>query len=140
MSKKKSTSFTDTDIVIRETVVEPPVDTVSEPESSFEHIFGTALGTKSANVELENAEPKPVVNNYVIETVSVPKRSGRKATTSFPIADLEAGSEQSFLVPSTDVKKTTTKIRTFAYRNGFKVILRTEGDGTVQGIRVWRKK
>lgn len=111
VSKKKTSQFTDADFVVK--AVSPEV--VSEPEGKAEE-----------------------VTDFTIEEVEIPKRSGRKATNTFPIDKLTAGSNQSFLVPSTpeDVKKVTTRIRQFSYRNDYKVVLRTEE----KGIRVWRAK
>lgn len=73
---------------------------------------------------------------YPLEEVAIPKRPGRKSQLAYPIAEMEPGSSQSFLVPAeaADVKNVTSSIRAFAYRNNFKVILRHEATG----VRVWR--
>ena len=114
MSKKKTNAFTDGDYVVKP----------QEPKTLEQ-------------IETELVEEGIVVEGgFRIEAVPVPKRAGRKAIHSFPIEKLTPGSKQSFLVTSTpeDLKKTLTRIRTFAYRNDFKVILRTENGG----VRVWR--
>ena len=110
MSKKSSKQFTDGDIVIQERPV-PPVPSDSE------------------EVHVEN--------NFVIEEKDVPKRSGRKSTLNYPIDKLTSGSKESFLVPVTNnrEKNVFSSIRTFAFRNKYKVILRVEENG----VRVWRK-
>jgi len=114
VAKKKTAQFTDSDFVVK--AVEP-----TEPQAEREVALSPALGS-----------------GFVIEDVAIPKRSGRKPSNIYPINQLEAGSEQSFLVPSSpeEIQKITTRIRTFAYRNDFNVILRTEENG----VRVWRKK
>lgn len=77
-------------------------------------------------------------HEFQIEEKDIPKRPGRRASLTYPIAQLEAGSEQCFTVPATTetVKKVLTSIRTYAYRNGFRVILRQ----SPYGVDVWRKK
>lgn len=122
MSKRKSTAFTDSDYVIKSTI--PTLEEVAQElvqEGVVEKELQSTLGS-----------------GFVIENVPVPKRAGRKAVHTFPVAQLTPGSEQSFLVPSKpeDVKKTLTRIRTFAYRNDLKVTLRQEENG----VRVWRAK
>lgn len=113
--KKKSTSFTDSDIMIQ-AQPDPEIPVVEPIES---HVSST-----------------PTVQGYVFETKPVPKRAGKKDTLDYPINQLIPGSPVSFLVPATKdrIKQVTTSIRTFAYRNGFNVTLRPED----AGIRVWR--
>ena len=119
MSKTKSNAFTDTDIVIR--AVEP-----------------IAL-----NDDQELSEP---VTAFVIQNVEIPRRATSRASLQYPIGTLEAGSTQSFFVPAAlgKMKNVASSIRTFAYRNEFKVILRQEfmdmEPAYAIGIRVWRKK
>jgi hypothetical protein len=111
MAKRKTQAFTDADYVIHETA------------GAFESRVAE--------------EPLPVANNFVIEEHDIPKRSGRKGTLTYPIADLKSGSKQSFLVPTTpeNIKNVTSSIRTFAFRHDLKVTLRAEATG----VRVWRK-
>jgi len=70
--------------------------------------------------------------------IPTPKRRGRKAVLSYPIAGLTPGTDESFLVDVApeSVKKVSMSIRTFAYRHGMRVIIRPAEDW---GIRVWRK-
>jgi hypothetical protein len=107
MSNKKSSQFTDTDYVVK------PVE---EPEEF----------------------PKESFPGFDIEEVAIPKRTGRKPVNVYPIDKLEAGSTQSFLVPSKpdEFKNNNIRVRTYAYKHGFKVILRNEENG----VRVWRKQ
>ncbi len=107
MAKKHSNAFTDSDIVIREQAA---------PEIP--------------------AEPVTTISGYVFETKAIPNRTGKKGTLDYPISELTAGSPVSFLVPATpeNFQRVTASIRTYAYRKGFTVTLRTD-DG---GIRVWR--
>lgn len=105
-------------------------------------------GEESTTVATETASADATVNNesavksdstgYVIEEVSLPKRSGRKGSLDYPIAQLEAGTSQSFKVPATSdtIKAVTASIRAFAYRHDHTVVIRAESDG----VRVWRKK
>ena len=79
---------------------------------------------------------------FPIEEVAIPKRSSVKKTLTYPIGTLKAGSNQSFFVPTNpnNVKAITSSIRTFAYRNSFKVIIRQEKTDVAEGVRVWRKE
>jgi hypothetical protein len=105
-----------------------PVVTATE---SAEVAATVTDGTEITETLTDNA-----TKTFAIETVSVPKRSGRKASLEFPLAQLTPGSDQSFKVPATDdkVKAVTASVRAYAYRNGFNVTLRPEAGG----IRVWR--
>jgi len=109
--KQTSKAFTDTDFVVRAT--EPP---------AFEEDIDAAEDT----------------GGFKIEQVDIPKRSNVKKTLVYPIGTLKAGSKDSFFVPTTPetAKAITSSIRTFAYRNGFKAIIRQEK----LGVRVWRKE
>ena len=74
-----------------------------------------------------------------ITEVPIPNRPGRKATLDYPVDQLEPDSEESFYIedtPDRSTKSLKMSVRTFAYRNGFRVIIREEADG----IRVWRKR
>jgi len=115
---KKVKTFTDSDFVVR----------TQEPGDNVEPTIAETAVTEST--------PVKVSVSFKIEEIAIPKRTGRGKTLSYPIADLTPGSLQSFLVPATadTMKKVQASIRTFAYRNGFKVTLRPE-DGCV---RVWR--
>jgi hypothetical protein len=121
MSKKRQTGFTDGDFVIQP--ANPPV--LDEQENPA--------------LVLESADAVGIVSmgDYVIEKVPIPGRKGRKGTVTFPIAALIPGTDDSFLVPSSSEKqaKVAGSIRTYAHRQGFKVVLRTEQSG----VRVWRK-
>ena len=119
MSKTKSNAFTDSDFVVKE----------QEPSWSER----LAKATKDAPV-----------TEFAIQNVEIPRRTTSRASLQYPIGTLEAGSTQSFFVPAAldKLKNVTARIRQFAYRNKFKVILRQEPstDGLKTGIRVWRKK
>jgi hypothetical protein len=121
--KKKTHAFTDADFVVQ-----------AQPEPKLDAYISSL---ESAPVTETNAEPVGT-SGIVIEKVPVPKRGGRKPNITFPIDKLTAGTEDSFLVPAKpeDVKKVTARIRTFAYKHDFRVILRSEATG----VRVWRKK
>ena len=87
--------------------------------------------------EYQDSEPLKVTNAFTITEVPIPT-STRTRTLTYPIGTLKAGSNESFYVPVENIvsfKSTAASIRTFGYRNGFKVIIREEG----LGIRVWRK-
>ncbi len=76
---------------------------------------------------------------FAIEEVSIPKNSRvGVARLEYPVADLTAGSNQSFLIPATpeEVKKVSASVRAFAYRNDLKVTLRYDSENA--GVRVWR--
>ncbi len=113
MAKRTVKSFTDADFVVKE---QPA------PE----------IGASSPIV--------PTIDGFVFSTKPIPKRGGKKGEVKYPIASLEVGTDQSFFVPALadKIKNTLASIRTFAYRNEFKVVLRTE-DGDMTGVRVWRK-
>lgn len=116
MGKRRTTRFTDTDVVIKPQP-DPPA-----PEDATETLAGT---------------PTTGASKFTIEEVDVPGRRGRSTRLSYPVSSLVAGSKQSFFVPATPEKlaKVTTSVRTFSQRNGITVIIRNvEG-----GIRVWRK-
>ena len=110
MSRKKTTQFTDSDFVVQ---------AQTEPSTA-------------TTVPVETKQPE----TFTIEEREIPQRT-RKNTLAYPIGSLTPGSNQSFPVPTTPdkVKNTLSSIRTFAFRNGFKVTLRQDGDV----IRVWRK-
>jgi hypothetical protein len=116
MAKVKSKSFTDGDFVIQ-----------AQPAPE--------IGASSPII--------PTIDGFVFESKPIPKRGGKKGEVKYPIASLQSGTEQSFFVPAAagKLKNVTSSIRTFAYRNDFKVVLRTENDdkGAVTGVRVWRK-
>lgn len=111
MSKKPMKAFTDTDFVMT----------------------ARKEGIEDANKAIEADKAN---QRFVFANVPIPARTGRKAELSYPIGTLAAGTEQSFFVETKDHKKTTASIRTFAYRNDFKVIIRSEAEG----VRVWRKQ
>ena len=119
MSKTKSNAFTDSDFVVK------------EQEPSFWE-------------QLADAAKNAPVTAFAIQNVEIPRRSTSRVSLQYPIGTLEAGSTQSFFVPAAldKLKNVTARIRQFAYRNDFKVILRqeTSTDGLKTGIRVWRKK
>ena len=108
------------------------------------------MAKKNSNTSvLAGADSTPVVNEsaiadttatvgYVIEEVALPKRSGRKGSLDYPIAQLTAGTKQSFKVPATadTAKAVTASIRAYAYRHDHTVVIRSEAGG----VRVWRKK
>ena len=111
MAKQSSRAFTDTDFVML---------TPEEPDTFDEDVDAVETG------------------GFKIEEVEIPKRSSVKKTLAYPIGTLKAGSNQSFFVPTTPetAKAVTSSIRTFAYRNGFKAVIRQEK----LGVRVWRKQ
>jgi len=119
--KQTSKAFTDTDFVMR--AQDPP------------HIL--ELEGKDLLDDIEKAS-----SGFKIEEVEIPKRSSVKKTLTYPIGTLKAGSNQSFFVPTNpnNVKAITSSIRTFAYRNSFKVIIRQEKTDVAEGVRVWRKE
>jgi hypothetical protein len=82
------------------------------------------------------------VNGYEIEEVELPKRKGRGAILSYPIAALEANSKQSFIqqVGESTVKNVKASIRQFAKRNGYTVSLAEEIKEGQEFIRVWRTR
>jgi hypothetical protein len=124
MSRKSSNAFTDTDFVMK-TPEEP-----DEPENPAD-----ADGFVAP--EYQDSEPLEVTNAFTIEEVAIPRRS-RAKTLTYPIHMLKAGSSDSFLVPigHASPKAVAASVRTFGYRNGFKVIIQNENNG----IRVWRKE
>jgi hypothetical protein len=127
MSKKTMKAFSDSDVVIKE----QPTPEVPGEEVVPETF--TATPTTSAS---------PTGEEFIFASVDIPKRTGRGSKLSYPINVLVAGSKDSFLVPASPdkFKNVTASIRTYAYRNGFKVTLRNENtDGSTQGVRVWRK-
>jgi hypothetical protein len=92
---------------------------------------------ESAEVSTDEAEaPKPA---FTIVEREIPTRPGRKASLSYPIADLVPGTKQAFFVAAIGdaVKKTVASLRTFAKRQGFKVVIRE--DAAEGGVFVWRK-
>ncbi len=107
--KQTSKAFTDTDFVMK---------TPEEPEFPTED-----SGTQG---------------EFPIEEVEIPRRSSVKKTLHYPIGTLTAGSNESFFVPSNENNRAAiiSRIRTFAYRNDFKVITRQ----VTGGVRVWRKE
>ena len=117
MGKAKLKVFTDRDIVVQAQPDPPfPVD-ATDPVEPITQIVS--------------------MGDYKIERIPIPRRSGRKGIITFPIAALTPDTEDSFLVPALgEVQaKIAGSIRTYANRQGFKVVLRTEQSG----VRVWRK-
>jgi hypothetical protein len=125
MSRKSSNAFTDTDFVMK-TLEKPDPEEQDEPENPADADGFIAPA-------YEDSEPV----GYKIEEIAIP-RSSRAKTLEYPIHMLKAGSNDSFLVPVgyAAPKAVAASIRTFGYRNGFKVIIREENNG----IRVWRKE
>jgi hypothetical protein len=119
--KQTSKAFTDSDFVIK--AKEAPI---SEQTQGYIDVI-KGIGAES--------------REFPIEEVDIPRRSSAKKTLTYPIGTLKAGSNQSFFVPTTPdtAKAVTSSIRTLAYRNGFKVIIRQEKTDVVEGMRVWRK-
>ena len=112
MSKTKSNTFTDTDIVIR---AMEHYQELSEPVTAF----------VIQNVEIPRRSTSRASLQYPIGTLEA------GSTQSFFVpAALDK------------LKNVTARIRQFAYRNKFTAILRQEisTDGLKTGIRVWRKK
>jgi hypothetical protein len=125
MSRKSSNAFTDTDFVMK-TLEKPDPEEPENPADSDGFLAP----------EYQDSEPLEVTNAFAIEEVPIP-RSSRTRTLEYPIGTLKAGSNDSFLVPVGHAapKAVAASVRTFGYRNGFKVIIREENNG----IRVWRK-
>ena len=133
MSRKKITSFTDSDFVVTEKPA-PPL-----PEDAANDLPATGNMVKAEAVE--TATPKPTTGIITFAVVPIPKRKGRTSKVFYPINVLRTGSEDSFFVASDpkDFKKVATKIRLFGYKNGFKVITSEEDTENGTGVRVWRK-
>ena len=135
MSKKKTTKFTDNDIVISAR----PAPNV--PQDSVGNMVKVdTVDTKVAEEVTETATPKPTTT-IIFASIPVPKRKGRSSKLAYPIGVLTANTEQSFLIPANpkDFKKVGLSVRAFATRKGFKVIVRDEQTESSSGIRVWRK-
>jgi hypothetical protein len=138
MSKaKKKANFTDADFVIQ-----ARLDGIKDAEAAIQADADAAKTKISEQTQgyidvIKRMGTTPT--GFAIEERDIPKRSGRKGVLTYPIADLEPGSKQSFAVPATPetIKNVTSSIRTFAFRHGYKVTLRQEENGTV--VRVWRK-
>ena len=135
MSRKSSNAFTDTDFVMKtpEEPDEPKNPTDLDEFLALEFQDSEPESPEEFNAPLYPFEPVTV---FSIQSVQIP-RSSREKTLEYPIHMLKAGSNDSFLVPvgTSNAKAVAASVRTFGYRNGFKVIIREENNG----IRVWRK-
>jgi hypothetical protein len=143
MSRKSSKAFTDTDFVMLRTPEEKSYEELSDFEVEQEgfqdqdhYPENPADSEGFIAPEYQDPEPIEVTNAFTITEVPIPT-STRVKTLEYPIGTLTAGSNESFFVPlgESTLKALAASIRTFGYRNGFKVIIREEGNG----IRVWRK-
>jgi hypothetical protein len=144
MSRKPSKAFTDTDFVMLRTPEEKSYEELSDFEveqEGFQDPQNPADDEGFVAPEYQDFKPNDAetVNAFAIEEVPIP-RSIRTKTLEYPIGTLTAGSNASFFVPlgESTFKALAASIRTFGYRNGFKVIIRN-GFENGAGIRVWRK-
>ena len=74
---------------------------------------------------------------FEITEVEIPTKNTH-SRLSYPLSEMKPGTSDSFhldAVTPEAVKKVSSSVRTFAYRNGMTVVLREEDNG----IRVWRK-
>jgi hypothetical protein len=137
MSRKSSNAFTDTDFVMK-TLEKPDPEEPENPADSDGFVAPEYQDSEPESPEEFNAPLYPFepVTVFSIQSVQIP-RSSRTRTLEYPIGTLKAGSNDSFLVPVGHAapKAVAASVRTFGYRNGFKVIIREENNG----IRVWRK-
>src|ERR1039458_3702196 len=144
MSRTKTSEFTDSDLVISEKAA-PEFPEVVGNDLPATDCAGPMAGLHPNYLDfaeaVETATPKPTTGIVIFASVPVPKRKGRTAKLTYPINVLTASSDESFLVPTEpkDFKKVMTSIRTYGYRNGFKVVVREEDTEDGTGIRVWRK-
>jgi hypothetical protein len=142
MSRKSSKAFTDTDFVMLRTPEEKSYEELSDFEveqEGFQDPQNPANTEEFIAPEYQDPEPIEVTNAFTIAEVPIPT-STRVKTLEYPIGTLTAGSNESFFVPlgESTFKALAASIRTFGYRNGFKVIIRNGFENGV-GIRVWRK-